>query len=245
MRTGVVAELAATAVAAGCVFVAVPIAVAAPDKPNDSTLCSFSELDTCDRSEQMGGFARAGERMLSEYLTQLGIPLESLPALTFIRTAGNVGSGCVDINGDAVQHDRSFDYCPTDNTVYVGQNTLWDYYRQYGAAGPLSGLAHEYGHFLQSVRQVPQPSSATDTIGNEDQADCFSGAFIGYLHGQGKALYANDLDSIEQYLTATASVEAPGRDHGTARERIESFELGYGGSLTSCSRFYPATPLIR
>ncbi len=187
--------------------------------------------------------AEAGERRVTDYLTQIGIAPGSLPALAFIGSGGGIDSACVDVNGNDDQHDGSWNYCPTDNTVYIGQNALWDSYRQYRAAGPVSGLAHEYGHFLQSVAQVPQPTIPADSIRSENQADCVSGAFIGYLRDRGEIIHPQDIDSIEQYLTATASVEAPGRDHGTAPERVESFHLGYDGTLAACDRFSPATPL--
>ena len=242
MRCGRDAALAAAVM---CAFITAPVAVAAPEYPTDGTSCPDSELDPCYRSDQMNVFAETGERMVSDYLTHIGIAVDSLPALSFIPSGGSVNSQCVDVNGDANQNDRSFNYCPTDNAIYVGQNTLWDSYRRYQSLGPLSGLAHEYGHFLQSVLQVPLPRNATDTIRNENQADCFSGAFVGYLRDRGAISTPADITSVQQYLTATASVEAPGRDHGTARERVESFEWGYTGGLAACSPFYPATPLTR
>ncbi len=225
-------------------LLAAPTAVAAPEYPKDTPDCVDTELESCYRIDQMEVFATAGARMVTDYLTQVGVTT-SLPMLSFIPSGGSVSSQCVDVNGDAGQNDRSFDYCLTDNTVYVGQNTLWDSYRQYRSLGPLSGLAHEYGHFFQSVMQVPLPRNPTDTIPNENQADCFSGAFVGYLRDRGAINNPADITGVPQYLTATASVEAPGRDHGTARERVESFELGYAGGLPACSAFYPASPLIR
>lgn len=244
MRTVVDAQVAIAAITVAVTLIHAPIAVATPARPDDGTSCSATELDPCYRKDQMSLFAAAGQRMVTDYLTQFGVTTDSVPALTFIPSDGNVGSECVDVNGNDKQHDRSFDYCPTDNTVYIGQNALWDSYRQYRAAGPLSGLAHEYGHFLQSVMQVPSPNSATETIRNENQADCFSGAFIGY-RDRGEAPGSDDVESVEQYLTATASVDGPGRDHGTAEERVASFTLGYTGGLAACNRFYPATPLVR
>jgi predicted metalloprotease len=207
--------------------------------------CSGADLDARYRSEQMPEFAAIGERMVTDYLTRLGITDDSLPTLTVVPFGRTVGSKCVDINGNETQNDRSNDYCPTDNAVYVGQSIMWDSYRQFGSAGPLSGLAHEYGHFLQSVMGVPNPLSATETIRHENQADCFSGTFIAFLHDRANTGSPNDLGSVEHYLTATASADAPGRDHGTARERIDSFALGYDGGLPACTRFFPSTPLIR
>ncbi len=236
MRTVVYVALAAAALTVGCAFAAAP---------TETTPCSGADLDACYHREQMPAFAEIGERMVTEYLTHIGIAADSLPTLTFIPSGRTASSQCVDVNGHATQTDRSNNYCPTDNTVYYGQDGLWDSYRQFGATGPVSGLAHEYGHFLQSVMQVPNPRGATETIQHENQADCVSGAFMRYLHDRGRTLSPDDLDNTERYLTATASVDAPGRDHGTARERIESFESGYSGGLPACSRLFPATPLTR
>lgn len=220
-----------------------PITLAAPDHLNDTTSCPTGELDTCYRSDQMRELAATGEQLVTDYLTQIGITGDSLPRLTYIPSGAATNSQCVGMNGLNTQYDRSYSYCLTDNTVYVGQNTLWDFYRLYGAVGPISGIAHEYGHFLQALMHVPNPRSATETIRNENQADCISGTFISYLHARENTDRQTDVDRVEQYLTATASVEAPGRDHGTAAERVDSFELGYRGGLSACNQFYPATPL--
>ena len=227
MRTPGNPAISAALLTIACAVVIAPIAGAAPDY----------------RSDQMDDLAESGARMVTDYLIGIGVSAASLPEMIFIPSGAGVDSQCIDVTGDNNQDDRAWNYCPTDNHVYIGQNTLWDSYRQYGSTGPLSGLAHEYGHYLQSVMGVPKPNTASDTIGNENQADCISGAFLGYLRDRAEGSPAQDLGSVEQYLTATASVEAPGRDHGTAAERIESFELGYAGALPACSRFYPATPL--
>ena len=232
------AALAATALAVVCAFARAPIATAEPTFPTDAASCSGTDLEACYRWDQMSELAATGEEMVTGYLTQLGISRDSQPRLIFIPSGLTEVSQCIDVEGDTTQNDRSYDFCPTDNAVYIGQNNLWDSYRRYGSVGPISGIAHEFGHFLQSVMLVPNPGSADETIRHENQADCFSGAFIGFLRASPK-----DLDAVERYLTATASFEAPGRDHGTAGERIDSFRQGYNGGLPACSRFYPATPL--
>lgn len=205
--------------------VAIPIAMATatPGYPTD-----------------MNELAATGEQSINEYFDAVGVTGPTRPGLRYIPAATSVVSRCVDVNRNATQDDRSLNYCVTDNTVYVGQTRLWDTYRQFGSSATLSGLAHEYGHFLQEISNVPRPPSPGETIRNEDQADCVSGAFMAFLRDRGDV----DLDSVERYLTATASVDAPGRDHGTAQERIASFDMGYTGELSACSRFYPATPLI-
>jgi hypothetical protein len=243
--TGAAALLAAAAVTVGCtVTPRTPTPSPAPaGSAKDIDPCQSGQLDNCFRRDQMAEFVEIGKQLIVSYLTQHGVPEKSLPTLTYIPSATTASSRCVDPAGDPVQHDRSYDFCPADNTVYTGQNILWEAYQRYGAAGPISGLAHEYGHFLQSIAGVPDPTNPTETIQHEDQADCVSGAFIGYLTGRGVIEDPKDLDNVGQYLAATASAEGPGRDHGTAAERAQSFELGYTGALPACNRFYPATPL--
>ncbi len=243
VRTPTMAVFVGAALTLAGGYAAAPIAAPTPDHPTDSSSCVGAAF--CYGSEQMATFAETGGRMVADYLTQTGASSGALPALRFIPSGGTVPSECVDVNGNSDQHDRSFDYCRTDTSVYIGQDILWDSYRQYQAAGPLSGLAHEYGHFLQSVVGVPMPTTAADTIRSENQADCFSGAFIGHLRDRGEIASPGDVEHVEHYLTATASVEAPGRDHGTARERVESFDLGYRGGLRACNGFFPATPLLK
>ena len=195
-------------------------------------------------SDGMGELVRNAERSVAQYFSAIGIPADSLPRLVYIPSGRDAISNCVDVNGNDVQHDRSFDYCLTDNAVYVGQSGLWDAVRQYGAAGPISGLAHEYGHFLQAVMNVPLPGANDESIRHENQADCFSGDFMRYLRERGDPdVPAGALDSIDRYLVHTASADAPGRDHGTAAERTAAFRLGYEGALGACNEFYPATPL--
>jgi predicted metalloprotease len=240
--------LAAAVFAAGTFLVAFmvapsPFAAATPDATSEHMSCAGGELDNCYHEDQMSDFVATGQQMVTGYLTQIGVPSESLPSLTYIPAGMTTVSQCVNQDGIAAQSDRAFDYCPADHGVYIGQGTVWDSYQKYGAAGPISALAHEYGHFLQAFADVPDPHTAAETIGHENQADCVSGAFIGYLDARGEVEYPEDFDHLGQFLTATASAEGPGRDHGTATERIRSFEQGYTGGLSACNRFYPATPL--
>ncbi len=220
-------------------------AAAAPVHPYDATACPGGDPGRCQAGEQMRELAATGELLATDYLAELGITADSLPRLTYIPSGGTASSRCVDTNGYNTQDDRSYNYCATDNTIYVGQDTLWEFFRQYGPWGPISGIAHEYGHFLQSVRNVPSPRDVAETIRNENQADCVSGTFVRFLESRGSIGHPEEMDRIERYLIATASVEAPGRDHGTARERVDSFESGYRGGLAACSQFFPTTPLTR
>jgi len=155
----IAANVAGAALTVACAVAAAPIATASRDPQNDTISCPAGELDNCYKFEQMREFVEIGEQMVISYLNQIGVSGRSLPTLAYIPSAISVSSPCVDQNGNGTQHDRSYDYCPTDNTVYIGQNSLWDFYQQYGAASPISGLAHEYGHYLQAFTHVPDPTT--------------------------------------------------------------------------------------
>jgi hypothetical protein len=208
---------------------------AAADPRSPDVTCPGGELDNCYNEFQMDQFVDVGERMVNGFLGQHGVG--GRPALIFVRLFGGVGGEC------GIQGDDAYDYCPADNAVYIGQSALWDFYNQYGAAGPIAGMAHEYGHFIQNVRGVPVPQTPTEMIRHEDQADCVAGAFVKYLQGLGDVEYPQDFRNLGDFLRAIGSKEGPGRDHGTSGERVHAFQTGFVGDLAACNRYYPRTPL--
>ena len=122
-------------------------AVADPKKPNTS--CAGWQLDNCYSESQMDQFLEVGHQMLTDYLAHIAV--SSGPTLIYVPEGRSVNSQC------GWQFDHSSDYCPASNTVFRVQGLLADNYHQYGAAGPIAGLGHEYGHFLQSDQSMCQP----------------------------------------------------------------------------------------
>lgn len=63
----------------------------------------------------------------------------------------------------------------------------------------------------------------------ENQADCISGDFTGWLDSEGQLDYPdNFLENIDLPMSLIASAEdGPGRTHRTLEERIDAFYLGY------------------
>ena len=57
---------------------------------------------------------------------------------------------------------ESYEYCPVDQAIYVGQDMLWEFYTRTGDAGPAVGLAHEFGHHIQSQLGVPLDQMAAE-----------------------------------------------------------------------------------
>jgi hypothetical protein len=226
--------LAATTVTLALAVGARPTAAADPKAPNSS--CAGGELDNCYSESQMDQFLQVGHQMVTDFLAHIGV--SGGPALIYVSEGRSLNSQCGD------QFDRSSDYCPASNTVFIGQGLLWDNYHRHGAAGPIAGLGHEYGHFLQKISGVPYPQTDAESIQHEDQADCVAGAFVKYLEGLGDVEYPQDFRNLGQFLSSIGSAEGPGRNHGTADERVNSFEVGLRGDLRGCNSFYSHTPLV-
>jgi putative neutral zinc metallopeptidase len=234
--TGTCVLLAAATLIFTLAVAAAPTPAADPKAPNTS--CPGGKLDNCYGESQMGEFLQVGRQMVSEYLSHIGV--FSRPRLIYIPEWRSVNSACSGLIG---LNDSTYAYCPADNTVYIGQRSLWGFYRQYGAAAPIAGIAHEHGHYLQTISGVPDPKTFAETIQHEDQADCVAGDFVEYLRSLGDVEYPQDYRNLGDFLRAIGSREGPGRDHGTPAERVGTFERGFFGGLPACNRFYPNTPL--
>jgi predicted metalloprotease len=162
----------------------------------------------------------------------------------FIADGQSVQSGCQDASGNSTQDASAYDYCPADNSVYLGQSMLWQLYNGAGDVAPAIGLAHEMGHEQQTNAAVPAPQSDAETLNHEDQADCLSGAWFAYEISQGN-IQAEDYPSTGRYLEMIASAENdPNRDHGDLQERLDSFLIGKNSGPSGCNQFYPNTPII-
>jgi hypothetical protein len=137
----------------------------------------------------------------------------------------------------------TYAYCPADQGIYIGQKQLWLFYSEIGDAAAVVGLAHEYGHHIQTVAGVPNDRSAAGQVVHENQADCIAGAFVGWAERKGY-LEDGDTQDIEGLVRAIASSEDdPGRDHGTLAERAAAMTKGINEGLPGCSTFYPRTPV--
>jgi hypothetical protein len=151
--------------------------------------------------------------------------------------------GCVDPSGSHLASDTSYEFCPADNSVYIGEDIAWALYSDAGDVAPATGLAHEFGHHIQSLTGVQAPTTDAQTLVHENQADCVSGAFLGFAHDR-KWLEQSDVPVLKKYLELIASSENdPNRTHGDFAERGSALELGGEQGIKACDSFYPATPI--
>lgn len=202
-------------------------------------------LETCYSHDEMDELLRVAHELVLDFATD-----EYTPQLFWVRlryvAAGESGlSRCYERPGVRAHFtEDSYEYCPADNTIYIGQEELWRFYSGIGDVAPIVGLAHEFGHFMQSVADVPPPTTPAESVHHENQADCFAGAWFQHADEAGLVERPDDLEDIDEILELIGSSEDdPGRTHGTAAERKQAFEQGWGGGLEACNQYYPATPV--
>jgi predicted metalloprotease len=195
------------------------------------------------------------EATMQDYLSKIVPMVESFYAATwahplmpnqvvFIADGQTVQTGCQDQSGNTTQDASFYDYCASDNNIYLGQSELWSLYSEAGDVAPAIGLAHEMGHEQQTNFGIPSPQDNAQTLIHEDQADCLSGVWFAYEISQGN-IQAEDFPSTAKYLDMIASAENdPNRDHGDLQERLNSFIIGKNSGPSGCNQFYPNTPII-
>jgi predicted metalloprotease len=224
--------LVALAVALAVVTLSAGTAQAAPAEPPEC-----QSLEGCYDHAGMQAFYGQVVTLVDEYSTATYAAMPQ-PAYAYIPSGSTGPTSCGP--GDA----RAFFFCGPDDSVYVGQDQLWDFYSLDGDAAAAFGVAHEWGHHVQHVAGV---FGAVDTleeaIQSENQADCIGGSFLRHLDDQG-ILEPDDYSDLSSILVKIASAEGPDRDHGTVQERFAATQLGFAQGLAGCNAFFPDTPVL-
>ncbi len=207
----------------------------------------------CPNQSLRGCFTSAGEMVtyyeyvlpfIDAFFQQTWPKLPLPDHVYFLSTGSKLHEACGDPSTNSnLADDTSYEFCPTDNDVYIGERLAFALYSQAGDVAPATGLAHELGHHIQSLTGVPVPQSNAQTRVHENQADCVSGAFLGFANDH-KWLEKSDVPVLEAYLNLIASSENdPNRTHGDFTERGAALELGGKQGIKGCDSFYPDTPI--
>jgi predicted metalloprotease len=165
---------------------------------------------------------------------------------TWVAPGATVSTGC-GMNAN----DTSAFYCPTDDTIYIGQSfasALYD-----GVANGLPGqqagfghaagqfavayvVAHEFGHNIQ--QESGQLAGRMQALPTELNADCLAGTWAHWDYGQGKM----DDAGIKQVLDAALAVGdfdflSP-QHHGTPQQRRDALLTGFDkGTESACAPY--------
>ncbi|WP_433783278.1 neutral zinc metallopeptidase [Actinomycetospora sp. CA-101289] len=216
----------------------VPVAGAGEAQAAPAAPCP--SLESCYSYEQMDLFYDQVIDLVGGFSTASYADMPPPSAWVYVPHGDAVVNAC-----GSVSDENAYEYCSADNTVYIGQDRLWQFYTQQGDAGAAFGIAHEWGHHVQSAAGV---TAVADTrlegIDAENQADCVAGAFVAHLERGGR-LESDDAEDIDATLVAIASAEDdPERDHGTLDERTDAALLGYTGGLAACNGWFPGNPIL-
>jgi hypothetical protein len=215
-----------------------PAATSTPVSNDDasSQRCGGGSLEGCFTYYEMGEYLDAVTPMVAQYFE------ENFPRVPAPRDIVYIPAGRAARTYCGTSNSYAYEYCPANQTIYIGQDLLWQFYAGAGDAAPAVGLAHEWGHHLQTMLGV-QAVSRSEAIEFENQADCVSGAWAKYASEKGWLEADDDLRDVSRLLDAIGSAEGPGRDHGTADEREEAFEAAYAKGIKACNEFFPDSPL--
>jgi hypothetical protein len=214
----------------------------APSGPSDPEAaeapCAGGSHEGCYGHEDMQVYL---DRMIAlvEPMFDDAYGAAGIPTTIWYVPSGDVGGGvCGPFDSAA------FFYCPLDQSIYIGQDELWYFYSELGDAAPAVGLAHEWGHHIQTVMGVPRGEGSAEWVMHENQADCISGAWLSYADQEGFLEYPDDVEDVDGVLRLIAAAEDdPHRVHGTLEERTASLAQGYADGLGGCNDYFPETPV--
>lgn len=214
-------------------------------KPPPGFSCPTSSLRGCFSESTMAAYFAYVLPIVDKFFetTWQSLPLPS--HVYFIPDGAQVEEACGDPQtGSNLADDTAYAFCPADGNVYIGQHMAYQLYSLAGDVAPAIGIAHEFGHDVQQQASVPGPQTDAATLVHENQADCVSGAWLGYANSQ-HLLEQEDVPAIERYLELIASSENdPNRTHGDFAERGQSLQLGGEKGIFACNGFYPSAPII-
>jgi predicted metalloprotease len=232
-KTTTLALITAAVIAAGCMVPDDPGDPGVPGAaPEQGTSAPGESLEGQFDREGMDQYVNAVVPMITEYMQETW-PDMPLPEVVYVPDGYTGREGCIDQSGQqATATSASYEYCPVDQAVYVGQDMLWEFYTRTGDAGPAVGLAHEFGHHVQSELGATLENMSSVDI--ENQADCIAGAWTRFTDERGWLEREDDLKDIETLFPLIGSAEDPTRDHGTTQERAASFEAGFTGGVGAC-----------
>ncbi|HWO72308.1 MAG TPA: neutral zinc metallopeptidase [Dehalococcoidia bacterium] len=209
-----------------------------------ASACPSGSLEGCFGFDEMDRYLEAVLPMVQQFFRERRPGLPEPQDVVYIRRGETLLQPCFDPSGrPGLATSASFEYCAANQTIYIGQDLLWEFYRGAGDAAPAIALAHEWGHHVQVMLRVPPPQTASQSVRFENQADCISGAWARYADEKGWLETEDDLQDVETLIAAIGAREGSGRDHGTAQERADAFRAGYERGLRACNAFFPQTPI--
>ena len=147
--------------------------------------------------------------------------------------------------GDSTYGLVNAGFCYADRTIGWDRGELLPaLQRAHGDIGVLMVLAHEYGHAISRLGGLT--GKDTPTLVAEQQADCFSGAYMRWVAEDSSQRFSLSTgEGLNNVLAGVISVRDPllnegdpdvGFDeHGSAFERLSAFQFGFTDGPSACA----------
>ena len=123
-------------------------------------------------------------------------------------------------------------FCQSSNSIYYDLDLLNEARDQIGDFAPATIIAHEWGHAIQSQRNLFRRSNSTMKM--ELQADCFAGAYTQDASTRGFLDNGDEQEAKDLFSRITGSRRSSDRTHGTAKQRMAAFSTGLDGGVDAC-----------
>jgi predicted metalloprotease len=164
----------------------------------------------------------------------------------WVLPGAKVDTGCGVPAGD----DAAF-YCPTDDTIYIGQAFAGALYNgvakglpgQQAGFGQAAGafavgyvIAHEYAHNIQQEDGVPAPRRSVLPL--ELNADCLAGTYARWDYERGGLDAAGVNEALDAALAVGDFQFLSPQHHGTPQERRNAVLAGFRGAAPSACDSY-------
>ena len=167
-------------------------------------------------------------------------PLEGGIHPHFPDNPEDLPTGC-EFTGDYAEVEDNAFYCEDgDFIVYDDELLFPSFAEEFGIASIGLILAHEWGHVIQSSLRADNLDRFVNTT-LELQADCFVGAWVADVQKTGVNGYRfSDADLTSSLLGLVQLGDMPGDSpddpaaHGSAFDRVSSFQDGFFGGLQPC-----------
>ncbi len=177
----------------------------------------------------------------SVYEETFGEPFKPVAELISWDANGFDGEFC----GDDTYGLVNAGYCYDDRTIGWDRGELLpSLKRAHGDMGVVMVLAHEYGHAVARLAALAKDD--TPTLVAEQQADCFSGAYMRWVAEDSSRRFSlNTGEGLNNVLAGVISFRDPllnegdpdvGYDeHGSAFERLSAFQFGFTDGPSACA----------
>ncbi len=138
-------------------------------------------------------------------------------------------------------------YCPDgDYIAYDAEGLIPTLFDEIGDTAVLVVLAHEWGHAIAQRAGFTGP-----TIGLEQQADCFAGAWTADVDAGTNPVLTLDTGDLDEALAGLLRFrDPPGFSpqlegaHGSAFQRIEAFRQGFEDGASACVELHRSSPIV-